>query len=109
MPSKYLSCIEVFMALLEGRYSPLNPGKYRGDVKQIIYRSSWELSLLSRLDKDPDVLAYSSEEIIIPYRSPVDNRIHRYFTDFWVRKKVNGEIREALIEVKPFVQTQPPV
>ena len=97
------------MALLQGRYKPIHPEKFKGDINNIIYRSSWELSFLSKLDSDPDVLAVSSEEVIIPYRDPVDGRVRRYFVDFWVRKKINGEIREALIEIKPYNQTQPPV
>jgi len=56
------------------------------------------------LDRQPEVLRWSSEEIIIPYRSPIDNRLHRYFPDFWV-KTVQGE---SLIEIKPKKQTKPP-
>lgn len=66
--------------------------------------------VMSTLDKHPDVIQWNSEEITIPYKSPVDNKIHRYFPDFWVKKKnhSDGKIVEVLIEVKPYAQTKPP-
>lgn len=65
---------------------------------------------MSKLDTHPDVIEWGSEEIIIPYRSPVDNKVHRYFPDFYVKKRnhSDGKISEILVEVKPFAQTQPP-
>ncbi len=65
---------------------------------------------MGQFDINPSVLKWSSEEIVIPYRSPIDNRVHRYFPDFYV-KKINasdGKISELLIEVKPKAQTKPP-
>ena len=60
-------------------------------------------------DTNPNVLKWASEEVVIPYRSPVDKRIHRYYPDFWVKtKKHDGSIEISLIEVKPKVQTKPP-
>ena len=56
------------------------------------------------LDGNDSVLKWSSEEIIIPYRSPIDGKVHRYFPDFWV-KTAQGE---TLIEIKPKIQTKPP-
>lgn len=90
---------------LQGIFKPTKPQKYKGDVKNIIYRSSWELSFLSRLDLDDNVLQYSSEEVIIPYRHPISNTIRRYFVDFWVRYK---DGRTLLIEIKPHKETLPP-
>lgn len=65
---------------------------------------------MSDLDKHPDVLEWNSEEVVVPYRSPIDNKIHRYFVDFWVKKKnhSDGKIEVVLIEVKPKVQCSPP-
>ena len=61
------------------------------------------------LDMTPSVLKWSSEEIVIPYRSPIDGRRHRYFPDFWVRVKTSeGVVKESLIEVKPKAQCKPP-
>lgn len=89
----------------KGYFRPKNPNKYKGDPTNIIYRSSWELKLMSYLDAHPDVVKWSSEEFMIPYRSPVDNRLHRYFPDMWVKKK-DGEV--LLIEVKPLYQVEEP-
>ena len=60
---------------------------------------------MANLDADKDVLEWSSEEVVIPYRSLFDGQMHRYFPDFWVRKSDGTYI----LEVKPFHQTQPPV
>jgi len=93
----------------QGRYRPQNPEKYKGDVSNIQYRSGWELRLCSYLDKHPKVLEWSSEEVVLPYVSPIDNRIHRYFPDFLVKQlNKEGNIETILIEVKPYAQTRPP-
>lgn len=93
----------------KGFFKPKNPSKYKGDPTNIIYRSRWELKLMVYLDSHPDVLSWGSEEIVIPYRSPIDNRIHRYFPDFIVkRRSPSGLVETLLIEVKPAAQTQPP-
>ncbi len=92
-----------------GKFSPKNPNKYLGDPTNIWYRSLWERRVMVHLDDDPNVLHWSSEEIIIPYLSPVDNRWHRYFPDFLVKVKNRAGILETIIlEVKPFKQTAPP-
>jgi len=93
---------------IQGIYRLTNKSKYKGDPNQIIYRSSWELSYLYQLDKDPNVLEFSSEEIIIPYRD-VNGKVRRYFVDFWVKRKVGDQIIEELIEIKPYKETKPPV
>jgi hypothetical protein len=64
---------------------------------------------MMHLDEHPDVVEWSSEEFFIPYRSPVDGKLHRYFPDFYV-KKINkqGLIETAIIEVKPLAQTMEP-
>lgn len=56
------------------------------------------------------VLQWGSEEIIIPYRCPTDNKVHRYYTDFYVRvvNEQTGVITENIIEIKPFKQTKAP-
>ncbi len=98
------------MAKYQGYFKPRNPQKYKGDPTNIIYRSRWELIVMNRFDIDPNVIWWSSEETIIPYRSPVDNRIHRYYVDFTARlNKPDGGTRTVLIEVKPYKQTQQPV
>lgn len=93
----------------KGIFKPLNPSKYKGNPTNIIYRSRWELMLMAKFDEHPEILEWSSEEVIIPYKCPTDNRVHRYFPDFWIKKKSsNGTIEEILIEVKPYKETIPP-
>ena len=94
----------------QGKFKPRNPGKYIGDVSDITYRSGWESKLMHYLDRHESVLRWGSEELIIPYRSPIDNRIHRYFTDFYV-EQLNSHTKKKevlVIEVKPKAQTIEP-
>jgi hypothetical protein len=86
-----------------------NPQKYKGDPNNVWIRSSWELRVLRWMDSNPDVLWFSSEELVIPYYSPIDERMHRYFPDFVmnVRKK-DGSTMIYVIEVKPEYQTKLP-
>lgn len=92
-----------------GKFKPKNPSKYKGNPTNIVYRSLWELKLMMMLDAHKNIIQWSSEEIIIPYKSPADRRMHRYFPDFYV-KQINkdGVEEEIMIEVKPFVQTYAP-
>lgn len=97
------------MAFKQGFFKPKNPAKYKGDATQIVYRSGWELRLMSYFDMHEDVIWWSSEEKIIPYRSPVDNKIHRYFPDFLINiKNKEGKTETVMIEVKPKSQTKEP-
>jgi hypothetical protein len=80
-----------------------------GDPTNIVYRSSWEAKVMNWLDNNLDIMAWASEEIIIPYISPVDGRKHRYFPDFLVKVRTKeGKLKTMLLEVKPKKQTQPP-
>jgi hypothetical protein len=92
-----------FMAY-SGRFTPKNPGKYVGDHKNIIYRSSWECKVMDWLDRNDNIVSWASEELIVPYKSPVDGKWHRYFPDFLVKTPT----KTLLIEVKPKKQTKPP-
>ena len=92
-----------------GKYYPSFPRKYKGDPTNIIYRSLWERKFMVYCDKNQNILEWASEEIAIPYRSPIDNRVHRYFPDFYMKvKETNGKIKNYMIEVKPAKQTKPP-
>lgn len=98
------------MAAKKGKFKPINPKKYKGNPTNIIYRSGLELKVMIRFDTDPQILEWSSEEIIIPYRCKTDNKMHRYFPDFLVKiKQSDGKIKTFLVEVKPYAQTLPPV
>jgi hypothetical protein len=65
---------------------------------------------MKHFDEDPNVLWWASEELVIPYRSPIDQRMHRYFPDFiaHVRQKT-GKEKTIVIEVKPEKQTKKPI
>ena len=92
-----------------GRFTPKNPQKYVGDPKNIIYRSSWECKLMSHFDNADYIISWASEEIAIPYKSPVDGKWHRYFPDFIVKSRTkDGKLKTLMIEVKPLKQTKPP-
>jgi len=93
----------------KGRFTPKNPQKYKGDPANIIYRSLWELKFMKYLDENPNVLLWQSEEVAIPYVSPVDQRYHRYFPDFIVKvRKKDGSTGVMMVEVKPKHQTAEP-
>jgi restriction endonuclease len=95
---------------LKGYFKPKNPQKYKGNPNNIIYRSSWELRCMKYFDDQEQVIWWASEELSIPYFSPVDNRMHRYFPDFIIKvKQKDGKVMTYVIEVKPAAQTQKPV
>ena len=92
-----------------GKYKPRCPYKYKGDPTNIIYRSLWELKFMRYCDSNTNILEWGSEEIALPYRSPVDSKVHRYFPDFVMKvKESTGEIKTYVIEVKPRKQTKEP-
>ena len=93
----------------KGRYNPVNPNKYKGNPQNIIYRSLWERKFMVYCDTNDKVLEWGSEEIIIPYISPWDSKVHRYFPDFYIKvKQSSGNLKKFIIEVKPKKQTRPP-
>lgn len=96
------------MRSYKGLFKPRNWKKYKGDPTKIIYRSSWEKIAMKKLDENPNVLEWSSEEFIIPYISPLDNAIHRYFPDLYVKALSQGKIVEMIIEIKPESQVKQP-
>jgi len=93
----------------KGKFNPAFPKKYIGNPSNIVYRSLWELKFLKYCDTNENILEYASEELAIPYRSPIDGRIHRYFPDAYIKvKESDGSIKKYLIEIKPYKQTMPP-
>jgi hypothetical protein len=92
----------------QGLYKPKNPNKYKGTYP-IIYRSGLELKSFRYLDNNPNIITWGSESVVVPYQSPADGKLHRYFVDLVaVLKTKSGEIKKLLIEVKPEKQTKPP-
>jgi len=95
---------------LKSKYKPSNPEKYKGNYNNIICRSSWERKFCRWCDLNENVISWGSEEFFIPYVSPIDNKVHRYYPDFIIQvKESNGKNKTYLIEVKPKKQTLPPV
>ena len=95
----------------QGIYAPKNPSKYFHSSSKMnegsflpIYRSSWELKFFRYCDLTPEIVAWSSEPFGIEYISPIDNRIHRYYPDFFIMYKD----KKMLIEIKPKSQAYSP-
>ena len=94
----------------KGKYIPINPKKYVGNSSQVIYRSLWERKLMVYCDRNEKVIEWGSEEVIVPYRSPWDGKMHRYFPDFYMKvKQTNGTYKKFIIEVKPKAQCKEPI
>lgn len=99
----------MYKATYKGKYRVINPSKYRGDFKEVVYRSSWELRFMKWCDTNPSILEWGSETVVIPYKSPVDNQIHRYFVDFYMKVRTkDGKTTKYLVEIKPEKFTKPP-
>lgn len=92
----------------QGIYRPVDRNKYHGK-KLPEYRSSWELKFFQWCDRNSNVLEWSSESVIVPYVSPIDKRVHRYFVDSTILLRENDVIKKYLVEIKPSKQTRPPV
>ena len=93
----------------KGKYKPTNPQKYKGNPTNIIYRSLWERKFMRYCDLTEEVDQWQSEEFWIPYVSPVDNRVHRYFPDFFIKyKDKTGRYRTVVVEIKPKRQVEMP-
>ena len=89
----------------KGKFRPSNRQKYKGDITNIIYRSLWERNFMRYCDENKDIVEWGSEELIVPYISPLDNKQHRYFPDFYIKTK-NGD--KFMVEIKPKKFTKPP-
>jgi len=88
-------------------YRVKNPQKYinKNRLDNIISRSSWERGVMIWCDNSAKVIAWGSEEVIVPYINKVDGKQHRYYIDFYIK---TSDKKEYLIEVKPWIQTQAP-
>jgi hypothetical protein len=97
------------MATTKGFFKPKYPEKYDGDPTNIVYRSGWELKFMLKIETYQNVVKWSSEEVVIRYKSPIDNKWHRYFPDFKVVMiNKDGKKETVLIEIKPLKETKPP-
>lgn len=92
----------------QGVFKPTRPHLYVGNPAGIVYRSSWELRFFKWIDTSQNVLSWSSEELAVPYRSPLDDEIHRYFPDVIMKVQTKTGPQVYMIEVKPDAQTRLP-
>ena len=93
----------------KGKYKPENPKKYKGDPTNVVYRSLWERKFMRYCDLNENVNQWQSEEFWIPYKSPLDGKVHRYFPDFFVKyKDKDGTTRTVVIEIKPKKEVEMP-
>ena len=92
----------------KGYFTPENPRKYTGNPRNIIYRSMWERRCMVYFDRNENIIEWASEELSIPYVSPFDGKVHRYYPDFVVKVK-KGRLNEIrVIEIKPSKFLKPP-
>ncbi len=91
----------------QGYYQPKHREKYVGSGNPR-YLSSWELRFFRWCDQNPKVVKWGSEQVIVPYQSPLDGKIHKYYVDNIVHIKEGNSIEKYLIEIKPKKQTKPP-
>ena len=82
----------------KGIFHPSNPKKYVGNPKRIVYRSLWERKFMVYCDTSKSISEWGSEELAIPYNSPLDKKMHRYYPDFYL-KTIEGN--KFIIEIKP--------
>ena len=78
---------------IKSLFKPTKPRKYKGDVNNIICRSSWEKKFCSWCDLNESIIEWGSEEFWIPYRAP-DGKVRRYFPDFIIKvKESTGQVK----------------
>ena len=93
----------------QGVYIPANASKYRGNHRNIFYRSSWEKIFMRWCDRNQNIIEWGSEEFFIPYRAP-DGKVRRYYPDFYIKvRDQTGVLKKYIIEIKPDKQTRAPV
>lgn len=90
----------------QGFFHPKNTEKFLG--KTAVYRSSLELKFFKWCDTNPNILEWGSENIVIPYISPMDGKIHRYYVDNFVHIMEENAKVKYLIEIKPEKFTKEP-
>ena len=90
----------------QGFFYPRNLDKFVSKDNKAIYRSGLELDYFRLLDKNPNVLKWGSEEVVIPYF--FDNKWHKYYVDLFVVFKFGESVKKYFIELKPYSQTIEP-
>ena len=93
-----------------GYYTVINTDKITNKNKVLFYRSGLEKKFMRICDHSKNILKWSYEEVVIPYKKlyQTDNKIHRYIMDFWIKKTVGKKIKQYLVEIKPYDFLSPP-
>ena len=86
----------------QGIFIPINQDKFLGT--KAVYRSGLELKFMRFCDNNPNVIKWGSENVIVPYISPLDGRAHKYYVDNFVIIKEGDQVKRYLIEIKPSKQ-----
>ena len=102
-PAHHMKRVPTNSVFLTGDFSVYNPKKYVGTLP-IVYRSSYEFEFMRKLEMNPTVKAWNSENIRIPYKMKVgsDIKTRNYYMDFEVISKTD---KKYIIEVKPIAKT----
>ena len=90
----------------QGFFYPRNLDKFVGKENKAIYRSGLELEYFRILDKNPNVLKWGSEEVVVPYF--FENKWHKYYVDLFVVFKFGESVKKYFIELIPYAQTVEP-
>jgi hypothetical protein len=89
----------------QGLFEVRNPQKYVGKHKPK-YRSGWELTFMTFCDNNDNIIYWASEAVTIPYKSPLDGKIHNYIPDFFVMyENKHGRKVAEIVEIKPKKQS----
>lgn len=93
----------------QGKYNPENPKKYKGKLNDIVYRSGYEKKAFLWCDRNPKVISWNSEEVVVPYFHKASRKKRRYFIDLLIEYQHNdGTTSLYLCEIKPANQTVEP-
>ena len=90
----------------QGIFIPKNPNKFIGS--KAIYRSGLELKFFRFCDDNKNVKRWGSENVIVPYMSPLDNRGHKYYVDNYIEILEGNKLVKYLVEIKHSRETKPP-
>jgi|TARA_R100001163_G_scaffold25931_1_gene21162 hypothetical protein len=90
----------------QGVFVPKNPDKFLGT--KAIYRSGLELKFFRFCDDNKNIRKWGSENVIVPYYSPLDNKGHKYYVDNYIEIFEGNTLVKYLVEIKHSRETKPP-
>ena len=97
-----------FREFRQGIFKPLHSEKCLNKTP-VVFRSNLELKLFKILDLNENIIKWSSEMVVIPYKKPgPEEKMARYFVDIYMEIKMGNDIKKFIVEIKPEKQTKPP-